>query len=308
MPTLFATTRKQKGYMLLSVMLLVTLMLIALSVELPRIAQQIKREKEEELVHRGMEYAKAIKKYRRKMGALPTSIEQLENTNHIRFLRKRYKDPITGGDEWKLVHAGEAQIPMPKNNNPGLQGSGNPGIQGGTFTNGTQGFNSGAPSARPSGSAGLNNSGSGLGGSTGLSSGSSGLGGGSLFSGGSGLSSGSTASGMQPGGTGGGQVGSLATDNIAGPGALQVGGGGIIGVASTSKKTGIKEFNDNGEYDQWYFVYVPRLEQATGQNASATAGIIVAAPQAGAGGNGASIGQNQAQPTGTPAPSPQQQQ
>jgi type II secretory pathway pseudopilin PulG len=291
--------------MLLSVMLLVTLMLIALSVELPRISQQIKRQKEEELVHRGMEYAKAIKKYRRKMGALPTSLEQLENTNHIRFLRKRYKDPITGGDEWKLVHAGEALIPLPKNNNPGLQGSGNPGIQGGTFTNGApsgfnsgapSGFNSGAPSAAPSGTAGLNNSGSGLSGGTGLSGGSGISSGGSLFNGGSGLS-GSSSSGMQPGG--GSQVGTLATDNIAGPGALQVGGGGIIGVASTSKKSGIKEFNDDSEYDQWYFVYDPRLEQATGQNASATAGIIVAAPQVGAGGAGG------AQPSPTPVPQQQ---
>ena len=106
---------------------------------------------------------------------------------------------------------------------------------------------------------------------------------------------------MQPGGGGSAQLGSLATDNVASAGALQVGGGGIIGVASTSKKTGIKEFNDNSEYDQWYFVYDPRLEQATGQNASATAGIVVAAPQAGAGGAGG------AQPNPSPTPAPQQQ-
>ena len=112
---------------------------------------------------------------------------------------------------------------------------------------------------------------------------------------------------MQPGGGGSAQLGSLATDNVASAGALQVGGGGIIGVASTSKKTGIKEFNDNSKYDQWYFVYDPRLEQATGQNASATAGIVVAAPQAGAGGSNSSNGQNPPLPIGTPAPSPQQQ-
>lgn len=277
--------RQEKGYVLLAVMLLVTLMLITLSVELPRISQQIKREKEEELVHRGEEYAKAVKKYRRKMGALPTSIEQLEDTNHIRFLRKRYKDPITGGDEWKLVHAGEAQIPLPKNNNPGRQGSGNPGIQGSTFnsgapsSNGSGGgssFNSGAPSFASPGTS------SPTGGSTGLSSSPS------LFNSGTGLSGSGTT----------GQVGSLATNNIGSAGALQVGGGGIIGIASTSKKTGIKEFNDKSEYDQWYFVYDPRLEQATGQNASATAGIIVASPMANAGG-----GSSQPSPT----PVPQQQ-
>lgn len=256
--TISHNSNRSAGYVLLSVMLLIAIMLIMLAVEAPRIAQQIKRGKEEELVHRGMEYARAIKKYRRKMGAMPTSIEQLENTNHIRFLRKRYKDPITGKDEWKLVHVGEAEIPMPKANNPGLQGSGNPGIKGGTFTNsqgtggGTTGFNSG----------------SGLFNAT-------------------------------------GQNGPLTSDNktsTSGNGGLQVGGGAIIGVASTSKKSGIKEFNDNSEYDKWLFVYDPRLEQAAGPNAMGNAGIIVAAPTAQSGSGAA--GQNDQGQTQPPAASP----
>ena len=45
-----------------------------------------------------------------------------------------------------------------------------------------------------------------------------------------------------------------------------------MGVASMSKKTSIKEFNGNNEYDQWLFIYDPRLEQSMG-------GIIVAAPR-----------------------------
>src|SRR5215831_13815654 len=120
---------KQRGYMLLAVMLLITLMLIAMSVELPRIAQQIKRDKEQELVYRGMEYARAVKKYYHKMGAYPVSIDQLKDTNHIRFLRKEYKDPITGESEWKLVHLGEAEIkiPTPLGQQGSLQGT-NPGL------------------------------------------------------------------------------------------------------------------------------------------------------------------------------------
>ena len=244
--------RSQAGYLLLSVMLLITLMLIVMAVEAPRIAQQIQRGKEEELVHRGMEYAKAVKKYRRKMGAFPTSIEQLENTNHIRFLRKRYKDPITGKDNWKLIHFGEAEIPLPKGANPGLPGSGNPGLQGSTFTN-----NGGGKGA------------------------SSGLGGGNP----GGLGS------QPPPKGGGGSLGSLKTDNIGGQ---KFGGGGIVGVASVSKKSGIKEFHDSSEYDEWLFVYDPRLEQASGQHPSATAGIIVAAPRAG--GGGSSDGESKSSP------------
>ena len=118
----------EKGYILLAVMLTLTLMLIAMSIALPRIAQQIKREKEEELIHRGKDYATAVKRFVHKNGGrYPNSVEQLENTNHIRFLRKQYKDPMTGEADWKMVHAGEAEIKIPTPN-PGLPGSNNPGL------------------------------------------------------------------------------------------------------------------------------------------------------------------------------------
>jgi hypothetical protein len=80
-----------------------------------------------------------------------------------------------------------------------------------------------------------------------------------------------------------------------------IGGGGIIGVASVSKKTGIKEFNDKNEYDEWYFVYDPRLEQsAAAFGGSSMAGIIVASPRAGGAAAAAPEG-----PSGTPARTPQ---
>jgi type II secretory pathway pseudopilin PulG len=100
----------QRGYVLLAVMLLMTLMLLTLSIELPRIGQQIKREKEEELIHRGNEYKNAIKRFYRKNGRYPLSIDDLEKGNNLRFLRKRYKDPFTGKDDWRLLHVGEVQL------------------------------------------------------------------------------------------------------------------------------------------------------------------------------------------------------
>src|SRR5215471_21095918 len=93
----------ESGYVLLALMLAFTLILIALAAGAPRLGQQIKREKEEELVHRGKDYATAVKRYVHKNGGrFPLSIEQLEDTNHIRFLRKKYKDPMTGESDWKL--------------------------------------------------------------------------------------------------------------------------------------------------------------------------------------------------------------
>jgi type II secretory pathway pseudopilin PulG len=229
----------QEGYLLVAVMLLITVMLIAMAVEAPRIAQQIKREKEEELVHRGKEYAIAIKKYYHKVGTYPVSLEQLESTNNMRFLRQRFKDPMTPNGEWKLIHLGEAQINIPTApaGTPGSTGTLNSSPLGGAAT----------PSPTPGR----------LGASSGLSSG----------------LSGGLQSGNQPGA--GGTMGTLNTSNIGtGLGGSAQGGGPIIGVASTSKNTSIKEFNGNSEYDQWLFVYDPRLEQAPGSN-----GIIIASPR-----------------------------
>ncbi|HWX56742.1 MAG TPA: hypothetical protein VN176_19325 [Verrucomicrobiae bacterium] len=104
---------KQRGYVLLAVMLIATLILIALAIAAPRIGQQIKREKEEELIHRGQEYSSAIKKfYRANNGLYPSSLDQLESTNNKRFLRKRYIDPMTGKDDWKIIHVGEAHLDL----------------------------------------------------------------------------------------------------------------------------------------------------------------------------------------------------
>jgi type II secretory pathway pseudopilin PulG len=232
---------KESGYVLLAVMLTLLLMLIALSVEAPRIAQQIKRDKEEELIHRGKDYATAVKRFAHKNGGrYPASVEQLENTNHVRFLRKKYVDPITGDSDWKMVHVGEAEIKIPAPNPNGNQ-------SGSTGT---------LPTTTPS------------------------LGGG--------------------GGTGGVGTGTLPTSGIGnGP---TIGGGQIMGVASVSKKHAIKEFNDKDEYDQWYFVYDPRLEQSGGS------GVTVAGPRAGGNATGGSGGNKtpDAQPTPvqTPAPTP----
>jgi type II secretory pathway pseudopilin PulG len=266
------SSSKESGYILLAVMLVLMIMLIALSVEAPRIAQQIKREKEEELVHRGKDYATAIKRFVHKSGGqYPTSIEQLENTNHVRFLRKKYVDPMTGESEWKMVHVGEAQIKIPAPN-PGLAGGGgqNPGL-GGTSAGGTS---TGGTSTGGTSTGGTGTGGTGTGGT----------------------STGGTGTGT--GGTG--LANTLTTTNIGN--GQTIGGGQIIGVASTKKAQSIKEFNEKDHYDEWYFVYDLRLEQSGGS------GVTVAAPRGAgtasgaAGAPGATGSQNPGGPSGQPTP------
>lgn len=246
----------ESGYVLLALMLTMTLILVALSIEAPRIAQQIKRDKEEELIHRGKDYATAVKRFVHKNGGrYPVSIEQLEDTNHIRFLRKKYVDPMTGESDWKLVHLGEAQVNIPTPN-PGLSGGGgaNPGLGGTGSTN------------------------PGLGGNT-----NPGLGGGTNPAVGGGTTNLGLGGGTNPGlsgGTGGQNQNSLGTLNTSGGNGQTVGGGQIIGVASVNKGQSIKEFNDKDHYNEWYFVYDLRLEQSGGT------GVAVGAPR----GTGTSAG------------------
>src|ERR1700675_1456048 len=101
--------RSERGYILLMLMLFVALLAIAAGALAPSLGFRVKRDREEEMIHRGGQYSRALRKFVKKTGRYPTRLEELENTNNIRFLRKRYKDPITGKD-FKLLHVGEVQL------------------------------------------------------------------------------------------------------------------------------------------------------------------------------------------------------
>src|SRR5690242_6865383 len=103
------TRRSQQGYILLTLMLFVALLAIAAMAVVPTIVFDAKRDREEEMIHRGVQYSRAIRRFVKKSGRYPVRIEELENTNQIRFLRKKYKDQVTGTD-FKLLHLGDPQL------------------------------------------------------------------------------------------------------------------------------------------------------------------------------------------------------
>jgi hypothetical protein len=98
--------RGQRGSALLIVFVFAATIAIMLYAEMPIAVFEAKREKEQLLIDRGNEYAHAVKLYVRKFGMYPTTVDQLENTNRMRFLRHRFKDPFTGKDDWRMLHAG----------------------------------------------------------------------------------------------------------------------------------------------------------------------------------------------------------
>jgi len=154
--------------MMMAIMIMVTMLAIALMATAPAVVTQIKRDREEELVHRGAQYSRAIKKYYKKFGRYPVSIEQLQNTNNMRFLRKRYKDPITGKD-FRLLHFGEVKL-TPKTpgsaTGPGVAPgslSGSSGASSGSLLSGSSGQSS-TLSASPQPASGASGTSAGAGG------------------------------------------------------------------------------------------------------------------------------------------------
>ena len=100
----------EEGFVLLLIFAMAAAVAIMLYMELPRVSFEAQRNREQLLIERGEQYKRAIQLYFRKFKTYPASIEQLENTNNVRFLRRRYADPLTGKNEWRLIHIGPGGV------------------------------------------------------------------------------------------------------------------------------------------------------------------------------------------------------
>ena len=97
-------SRQESGFALLLVFLMAAVIAISLYMEIPRVAFEAQRQKEQLLIDRGEQYKRAIQVFYTTNKRYPARIEELESLNGRRFLRRRYLDPMTGKDEWRLVH------------------------------------------------------------------------------------------------------------------------------------------------------------------------------------------------------------
>ncbi|MEO5819163.1 MAG: hypothetical protein ABIT71_01545 [Vicinamibacteraceae bacterium] len=186
------------------------IMAVVWTLVVPVWKQAVQREKEAELIFRAGQYARAVALYQRKYAnAFPPSVEVLLRE---KFLRKKYKDPITNGD-FRFLSPLELQA-LPALNTttrPGLPGTSPP----------ATGAGAGSFGSPPGGSRFGNNPGSATGGP-------------------------GSASG--PGGGTGGSFGPGAlgpNGPAAGPSA------GIAAVVSRSSAASIKVFKNRRQYNQW---------------------------------------------------------
>jgi type II secretory pathway pseudopilin PulG len=216
--------RCQRGYVLLTLLLTVSVAVIATAVAASTIAFEIRRDREEEMIHRGVQYSRAIRSYAKKTGHYPIDIHELLDAHGVKYIRKLYKDPITGKD-FRLLHTADIMSKTDLNaslhntsgsdtapNDSGLSPDANSGSSPdeGTTTTAIPNTQAQAGTNR------INSSGP-------------------------------------------GQLGLSSTGNNS-PGDNPM-GGVIIGVASVSKKKSIREFDHKNHYDQWLFFYDPTYDR-----------------------------------------------
>ncbi len=268
---------RERGYVLLVIMMAATLLIIALAMAIPEVAHNLKRDREEEMIHRGAQYARAIRRFYQKNSTYPATLDQLLQSNKVRYLRQKYKDPMTGKD-FKLCKYGDpcSQMlgsgglsPSGASGNPGgtnsnqgattnnLMTAPGPDVGGGKFAGQGSGVGVPSPATSPSNPSGIvqttDTSGQPQGSpsqQTGLSP--------QQSTGGLLQQPAATSTTQQTGQSTSDQSGSNGQpQSLAGAGsaAPTFGGGAIVGVTSTSENDSIRVFNKKHRYNEWQFFY-----------------------------------------------------
>lgn len=102
-----ANPRSQAGYAMAALLVAIAVMSLMLSVAMPAWRHQMTREREAELVFRGEQYVRAIELFQRKHpGTYPPTIDLLVSQ---RFLRKKYRDPMTEDGEFQILYGVQQQ-------------------------------------------------------------------------------------------------------------------------------------------------------------------------------------------------------
>jgi hypothetical protein len=95
---------REEGFALLLVFLMAATIAITMYMEIPRVAFEAQRQKEQLLIERGEQYKRAIYLFVKANNRYPGTMDELESFNNRRYLRHKFIDPMTGKAEWRLIH------------------------------------------------------------------------------------------------------------------------------------------------------------------------------------------------------------
>jgi len=103
--TLAVERLRQRGYSLVALVVLLVVVSIAVTAVLPMWSTVVRREREEELLFRGWQYAEAIRVFQTRYGRLPVRLSELHELRP-RALRQLWEDPLSDSGEWEPIMAG----------------------------------------------------------------------------------------------------------------------------------------------------------------------------------------------------------
>jgi len=136
--------RNQKpphGFTLVGVVIGIAIITILLAAVGPSIAMILERDREQELLFRGKQYARSILIFQKRYGRLPNELTELYKLKP-RSVRQLWKDPMCNCDDWETIIAGTPEAsPMGLLPPPGGSGLQTPGA--GPRPTRTPGFSAG---------------------------------------------------------------------------------------------------------------------------------------------------------------------
>jgi len=100
----------ERGYAMLMALSLTMMTLIASTAMIANLRIEGKRQREDEAIWRGNQYARAIRLYFHKTGHYPQTLEDLQKgLPQLHFLRQAYKDPLNKTDgSWRFIYVNAA--------------------------------------------------------------------------------------------------------------------------------------------------------------------------------------------------------
>jgi type II secretory pathway pseudopilin PulG len=134
----------ERGYTLVAIMIFMTLIAISILVISPTVSKIMQRDREEELMFRGKQYAQAFLNFQKRQGRFPLTLKELMTT-HPRSARKLFKEPMCNCDDWGLIRVGQPWPPPPPGTNPAGTTGTSTGTSPGTTAPGGQQTRPGAP-------------------------------------------------------------------------------------------------------------------------------------------------------------------
>lgn len=96
--------RRDGGYTMVVVVVAIAILNVLLATAIPSWSTALQREKEEELIFRGLQYAEAIRVFEQRFGRKPVTLEELLEVEP-RSIRRLWEDPMTEDGEWGLIFA-----------------------------------------------------------------------------------------------------------------------------------------------------------------------------------------------------------